>query len=447
MNATFLKSAIFAGAMVSITSGTVHASAFVLNTQSAKALGSATAGAQASKATPGNAYFNPASIVGVKNIESSFSIIGVIADTSYKDASGRLFGAVPVTGDTAGENVVDDAVFPSGAASVKLNDYLYAGLTAYAPVGFSTSYSDTSIIRYHGTLSKVVSGSISPILGIDLGGGWSIAGGPRLQYLDIEIDGAIDAAGIESALLMTATPPGAQDVFFDLGGDDWALGYAVGLQGDLTDRIHFGFSFTSKVDHRARGQAQFDLDGSAAGQNLFATVGLFQDTGFSMDLSTPAIIQAGVVADVTPEIRLLASVVQTRWDSLGELAAEFDNPAQPTEVTTQNWSNAWSGAVGAEFDLSQNDTIRFGVMLEEDPVNANFSTARIPGASRVYLAAGYSRDLSDKASLHLSASYINNNDQQINHNPALPENLFRGSLQADGHFNILAVSVGLDWRF
>lgn len=448
MNSTRFTTSLISGVVLSAASGSAAmASGFVLNTQSAEALGAATAGAQATQATPGNAYFNPAAIVGVTGMESSFSVIGVIADTSYENAEGALFGAVPVQGETSGENVIDDAVFPTGAISLRLSDRIFVGLSAYAPVGFNTSYDDTSVVRYHGTFTQAVSGSLSPLIGVSLGDNWSIAAGPRIQYIDIDIEGAIDAAGLQSVLLMTPSVPGTDDVFFDLSGDDWGLGYSVGVQGDLTDRIHVGVSFISEVDHTVEGGGTFDLDGSAAGQALAENFGFFQDTGFSMELTTPAIIQAGLVADITPDARLMASAVQTRWESLGELVAEFDNPQQPADQTTENWRNTWSGAVGAEFDLSQSDTIRFGVMYEEDPANPEFPTARIPGASRVYLAAGYSRKLSERAELHLAASYINNNDRQINHSAALPENALRGSLRADGHFGIVALGMGLDWRF
>ncbi|MEO1136563.1 MAG: outer membrane protein transport protein, partial [Pseudomonadota bacterium] len=343
------------------------ASGFALNTQSAEALGAATAGAQATPGTPGNAYFNPASIVGVEGLETSLSTILVLNDTSYENASGALFGTVPVAGDSAGEDVIGDGVFPTGAVATKLSDRIFAGLALYAPFGFNTSYDDTSVARYHGTFSQVVSGSISPILGIDLGGGWSVAAGPRFQYLDIDIEGAIDAAGIESALLMTMSVPGTDDAFVDISANDWGVGYALGVHGALGDRVTIGASFSSKVEHNLEGSAEFDISTSAAGQAVAQAAGLFQDTGVTGDLTTPATLQFGVKVDISDKMRVLASAMQTRWKSFDQLVTAFDNPAQPPEITTQNWNNTWAGAIGVEREFGPAQTVRLGVMYEEDP--------------------------------------------------------------------------------
>ncbi len=422
------------------------ASGFALNTQSAEALGAATAGAQAASATPGNAYFNPASIVGVEGFETSFSIVAAFNDTSYSNASGALLGTVPVAGDSAGETVIGDGVFPTGATAIRLSENLFAGIAVYAPFGFNTSYDDTSVARYHGTFSQVVSGSISPILGIEFAPGWSIAGGPRLQYIDIDLEGAIDAAGIEAALLMTAAVPGTDDAFIDVSANDWGLGYTVGFQGALGDRITIGASFSSKIEHTLDGAATFDISGSASGQTL-AGLGLFQDSDLSTQFTTPGNLQAGVQIEMTPQTRLLASAVQTRWKSFDQLTLTFANPAQPPETTTQNWRNTWSLAGGLEHDFGPAQTLRFGVMYEEDPANPAFSSPRVPGASRVWLAGGYSRALSDRAELHLAASYVIADTTPLSQSAALPENLFRGAFTGDVDISSIVAAAGIDWKF
>ncbi|MEX6633720.1 OmpP1/FadL family transporter [Hyphococcus lacteus] len=435
------------GAALLLTSTSAMASAFALNTQSAEALGAATAGASATQATPGNAYFNPAAIVGVDGAESSFSVIGVFNDTSYENAEGLLFGTVPVAGDTSGEAVIGDGVFPTGAFSTKLSDRVFAGVAIYAPFGFNTSYDDTSVMRYHGTFSQVVSGSISPILGIQIAEGWSLAGGPRLQYLNMDIEGATDAAGAAAALLMDGSVPGTDDSFFDISADDWGFGYSFGLQGTLFNGIQFGVSFTSKIEHDLNGDVDFDISQSTAAQNLALAAGLFQDGPISIGLTTPANIQIGAVVPVSNRARVLASAVQTRWSSFDQLMTDFESPLQPDEIITQNWKNSWSGALGLESDLTGRDTVRFGAMYEDDPANPAFSSPRVPGAKRVWLAAGYSRDLSERAKLNLALSYVLSDELPIDQSGAYPENLFRGSTQADVNINALLIGVGIDWRF
>lgn len=435
------------GVAMLLTSTSALASAFALNTQSAEALGAATAGASATQATPGNAYFNPAAIVGVEGAESSFSVIGVFNDTSYENAESLLFGTVPVAGDTSGEAAIGDGVFPTGAFATKLSDRVFAGVAVYAPFGFNTSYDDTSVMRYHGTFSQVVSGSISPILGFQIAEGWSLAGGPRLQYLSMDIEGATDAAGAASALLMDGSIPGTDDSFFDISADDWGFGYSFGLQGTLFNSIQFGVSFTSKIEHDLNGDVDFDISQSTAAQNLALAAGLFQDGPITIGLTTPANIQIGAVVPVSNRTRLLASAVQTRWSSFDQLMTDFESPLQPDEIITQNWKNSWSGALGIESDLTVRDTVRLGAMYEDDPANPEFSSPRVPGAKRVWLAAGYSRDLSERAKLNLALSYVLSDELPIDQSGAYPENLLRGSTQADININALLIGVGIDWRF
>lgn len=423
------------------------ASGFALNTQSAEALGAATAGAQATPGTPGNAWFNPASIVGVDGLETSLSIVGVWNDTSYENAEAALFGVAPVAGETSGEAVIGDGIFPTGAVAMKLSEHLFAGVAVYAPYGFNSEYADASVARYHGTFSEVVSGSVSPLLGVDFGNGWSIAAGPRFQYMDSTIKGANDAAGIEAALLMTSSAPGSDDVFYKISGDDWGVGFAAGLHGRIGDYVTVGASYSSKIDHRLAGSVDFRTEDSAAAQTLASVAGLFLDTDTVSTLSTPATVQFGAQIEATKTTRLMVSAAQTRWETFEELTTSFDNPAQPDEIITQNWRNTWGVAVGMEHDVAPAHTVRLGAMYEEDPVNPDYASPRLPGASRVWLAAGYSYEMSDRARLHLAASYVVSDAGAVSESGAYPENLFRGSYEGDWNISSVVAAVGIDWKF
>lgn len=422
------------------------AGGFSLNSQDAKNLGAALAGAQAAKASPGAAFYNPAAIVGVDGPESSFSVIAGIVDTSYDSASGVLLGFAPIQGRDAGQNIVPDAItFHSGFAA-PLTDDIYIGAAFNIPFGFSSTYANDSIARYHGVDSKVVAFSFTPIIGVALNENWSIAGGPRIEYFSVDIESAVDAAGVATALELSGFTPGTDDIFSRLEDEDFGFGYVVGVQGDLAENVRVGASFASKIEHRFDGDATFDIGGSMAGQAL-AALGLFQDTGFTSQLTAPATMQLGAAVDVSPRLTLLASTTLARWSKFEQIRADFDNPGQPPEIVTQDWRDAWSWSAGAEFDLSPANTARFGIMYEESPVNPEFATSRIPDADRIWVAAGFSSRLSEKATLHVGGAYIFFDDRMIDQSGALPENLFRGSLEANLKISTVLLSAGLDWRF
>jgi len=432
--------------LFSLASAPALASGFALNAQNAEALGSAMAGAQAEQAKPSMAYYNPASIVGVDHLAGSVTVFGVFADSNYDNASGTLLGAFPVSGAASGEEAIGDGVFPDAAIAARLSDRLYFGVSFNAPFGFESTYDPSSVIRYHGTRSKVVSLSATPILGVALSDQWSVAGGVRVQYMDVKLDGVIDAAGVAAASMIPGFVPGTDDVSFALQTDDIAIGYVAGIQGEITPLLRVGFSYTSKIEHEFDGEASFNVGTSVAGQTLSA-LGLFQDTGLTSSLTAPAQYQFGLSFDAMPGVTLLASTTLTRWSSFDQVVIAFDNPAQPPEVITQNWNDSWSGSAGAAFDVTPVTTARIGVMYEETSLNDTFASTRIPDADRVWLTAGVSQDLGPGATAHLSAGYILIGDRAINQSPALPENLFRGGLTTDISVDAVIVGAGLDFSF
>ena len=433
-------------ALFLFASSPAMAAAFALNTQSAEALGAGTAGAQAAHATPGNIYFNPAAIVGVDGVEGSLSVIGVLNNSNYNSFEGALFGTVPVSGAQSGETPLDDGVFPTGAIAAKLSERFYVGLALYAPYGFGSAYARDSAVRYHGTDSDLVSASITPVIGFAINENWSIAAGPRFQYADVGLEGAVDAGGVAFLQSVPGAVPGTDDVFFDLQGDSFDVGYIVGLQGEVTEGVRVGASFTSKIEHGLSGPADFDVSESAAGQALQA-VGLFLDTDFTADFATPAVAQFGAQIDLTPRITLLASANLTLWNSFEEVAAVFANPVQPADVLSQNWNDAWSGSLGAEIELSPTARFRFGAMYEDAPVEEAFTSPRIPDGDRIWGSVGFSKVLSERMELHLAASYLVADDIPVSQPAARPENALRGSLDGVIENEAFVFGLGIDYRF
>ncbi len=431
---------------VAVCSSPAFAAGFSLQSQDSENLGAALAGAQARFASPGAAYYNPASIVGVDGLESSFTLTAGLISSSYDSASGTLLGSVPIQGDSSGDNIVPDAITIHSGFSAPIGDNLFVGAAINIPFGFGSRYDEDSIPRYHGVDSKVVAISLTPIIGVELDDNWSIAAGPRIQYFDVSIESAVDAAGIATALDIDGFTPGTDDAFSKLDDGDIGFGFVFGLQGELSEHVRLGASFTSKIKHEFDGDATFDVTGSMAGQAL-NSIGLLQDTGFVGELTTPSAVQVGVAADVSPDLTLLASATVMRWSTFEEIRADFDNPAQPPEVVTQNWRDAWTWSVGAEYHVSSESTARVGVMFEKTPVDPTFASTRIPDGDRVWLTAGFSTELGEKATLHLGGAYLMFDDSSIDQPGTLPENVFRGSLEADLEISTVLLSAGLDWRF
>ena len=429
-----------------LSAAPAHAAGFDIRAQNAESMGAAMAGAQAAHATPGNAFYNPAAINGVGGFETSSTISGSVGFSDYEAASATLLGFVPVQGEATGDGVLKGAVFPVGAAAFPINDRITIGATVNVPFGLSSNYSEQSILRYHGTESKSKTVALTTILGGQINEDWSVAGGLRVQYFDFSASGAIDAAGIATALTIPGFTPGADDAFVALNTDDFGFGYVFGFEGAVTDRLRVGASYTSKIEHDFDGDATFDLRSSTAAQALTG-LGLLQDTGFTSTLTTPATTQAGIAFDATPALTLLSSVTYTEWTSFEEIAAFFDNPAQPPDIVTQDFKDVWSYAAGSEYQVTPAFTLRAGFMIEDSPVNDAFASPRIPDGDRLWLAAGFSSQVSERADLHFGVNYVLNETREIDQSGAAPENLLRGSAAAEIDSSLLVLGLGVDFRF
>ncbi len=422
------------------------ASGFRIEGQDARAFGAALAGSPARAGDAGFAVYNPATLAGIGRFDFTGTSTGLIVDSAYKDASGALLGAYPTPGESAGEGPLADAYFPSMGLGVRINDRLVAGMSLNAPFGLKSEYGPDSVLRYHAQTSELKTIAATPMAAYSVTPSLAVAAGVRIQYADLSITAASDAAGIALASSLGAFAPGTDDVYVDFSADDVAVGFVAGVQAHPLPGLTLGASYTSKIEHDFDGDAIFDLAGSAAGSAL-AGLGLFQSGPAAASLSTPALVEFGAVYSITERLDLLASASLSRWSSFDSIAISFDNPAQPDDVLTQNWSDSWAFSVGAEYRATEKTTVRAGVMHDDSPVNDAFASPRIADADRLWLSAGFSRDLSERWSADVGGSVLFFDDRAYNLPGTLPETLFRGSAEAEGSATAFILSARLRRSF
>ncbi|MFQ5562895.1 MAG: OmpP1/FadL family transporter [Parvularculaceae bacterium] len=436
-----LSSVVFVNSFAPAAAG-----GFALEQQDANAIGAAYAGAQARFGDAGFAYHNPAAIFGTGSFQASFSIAALIPDTRYDNASAALLDAFPVAGRTQDDGALENAAVPNFSAAFRLTDRVSAGLTINAPFGLNSKYAADSVIRYHAleTDAKVV--SIAPMAAIEPYHGLVIGAAVRIQVLDLEASTAIDAAGMALASGLPGFMPGTSDVFVALDGDDVDMGFAVGAQAQLHDRLRIGASYASKITHDLSGGANFDLSASAAGQLINAMTGMFETTTFTSEFVTPASASIGAIFEASDALDLMASAVFTRWSDFEGLTTTFANPAQPPDVFTQDWKDVWAFSAGGEYKLTRSARVRAGFMFEDSPVNDAFASPRIPDADRYWINAGVSYDINDRLAVDGGLGIAILEKRRINLSSAAPENMSRGDLTATFDTTGFVAALRLQYR-
>lgn len=420
-----------------------QAAGYALEQQNAAAIGSAYAGAQAKSGDVGNVYYNPAALAGIGRLQISANASAIIIDSSYSNAAGTLLGLAPTPGLGADSGALNDTVLPSLFVGVRVNDALALGFGLNAPFGLNSIYSTGSVARYHAIETDLKAISFNAAAALQLSPRLSVGGALRMQRLDFSVGNAIDAAGILTANAIGGFVPGTDDVLVALDAEDIAIGYQFGAISRPIERLRIGVNYTSKIEHEFSGDANFEIATSLAGQLLNGSFGLFQDTSFTSALSTPASVSVGGAYDISDTLTLKGSAVYTLWHSFEEIVATFDNPAQPAETLTQDWKDSWALSVGGDYAVSEHTTIRAGFMYDASPVSDTLASPRIPDADRYWINAGLSQIISDRMSLDLGAGYVFVDQRSILQSPALPENLFRGSLATSYDTNAFVLSLRL----
>ncbi|MGE0182925.1 MAG: OmpP1/FadL family transporter [Parvularculaceae bacterium] len=426
---------------------TASAGGYGLEQHSARALGAAFAGAQARAGDPGLAIYNPAAIAGVKGLDLSVNATGVWSRSSYENAAGVLLGAVPIAGRSDDRNIGANAVIPALAIASPLTDRITFGLTVHSPFGLKTSYAPDSAVRYQAQLSEAKTIAAMPTLAIDLTDNFTIAGGLRVQYIDLSVTATIDAGGAAAASMVPGFIPGSSDLPAEFDGDDVEIGFAAGFQASLTPQLTVGGSYFSKIDHDIEGDASFDLAASTAGQALNALAGLFAPSTFASDFNTPASAGLGVEYAANERLTLLASATWLNWSTFEDVSLVFSNPAQPPEILNQDWNDGWTLSLGGELDAGASTVLRAGFMYDATPVNDAFASPRIPDADRYWVTAGVTQLLGEHLSADLGLAVAFFDDRQISLPGVAPEDLLRGSLDATLETTAFAVSGRLRYSF
>ena len=253
-------------------------------------------------------------------------------------------------------------------------------------------------------------------------------------------------ATLSAAFLVPGFTPGSSDLDARFEGSDWGVGFSVGVNAQPCERLTLGAFFHSKVAHDLDGAAEFDLASSPAAQILNGAAGLFDADRFATALSTPASAGLGVRLAASERWTILASIKVTRWSEFEGVTLSFNDGATPAETVTQDWKDAWSASVGAEYAIGARTDVRAGVMVDQSPVNADFATPRIPDGDRHWFAAGVTQEFSEHLSADLGLAYAFFSDRRIRNGGALPEDALRGALSADFSTEAYAVSVRLRYK-
>ncbi|MDK2777695.1 MAG: outer membrane protein transport protein [Pseudomonadota bacterium] len=439
-------------AAASLFSAGVQASGYKVNEQGAKHAGRAFAGSAAVADDASVVFFNPAGMSRLESSQASFGFTylslkgeldGVRTDgaglTSDTEASATVpYGEAGTYND--GGNYMQDKVIPFGYLVHKLDDKAAVGFGIFAPFGTETDYKQGSIASGFADHTKLLTIDFQPSMSYKLSDTFSFGVGIDMVYayglLSKELD-LVPLAAAYSAYANGQTTINPEDYRgyeneFEVSGDDTGYGWNFGFMWDITPATTLGFAYRSELDFELEGKAEFKTsEGVVAYSEDYGMVvpvdgatGSVAKQDARVPLTTPRSATFSLAHQYDDKLRLTAGATWTDWsvfkyfDVIATDEGIIDDIAGLGENyighIVEKWSDTWSLAVGADYVLNPEWTLRAGYAFDQSPVDDKHRTARVPDGDRNWLSVGASYNVSQQWTLDAALSYLIMDSVKVN---------------------------------
>lgn len=443
--------------LTTLLTSNINAAGFSNSNNSASGIGSAFAGASAIAEDASTTFFNPA---GLSKLEGSqFVIAGHYVSpsasfTNNGSARNPALGAGALSGGN--DDPTDPAFIPSLYYANKLNDKWTFGLGITVPFGNATEYSDTWVGRYHATKTEIITLNINPSVSFKVNNKLSVGFGVNVQHADATLANQIDSAAVclkltnnnvatcSSAPINLATlGNAATDSSVSLSGDDWSLGWNIGLLYDISGATRFGVAYRSNVKHSVSGTADFTrTDGL---DTLLGASTAFADSGMTTEVTLPETLSLSVQQMLSPKWTMLGDVTWTKWSRFDKIVVNYDS-AHPTSTLQQNWEDSLRYSLGVNYQADAKWIYRAGLAFDESAISsAEKRSARTPDTNRTWLSLGFGYKMSATSSIDVGYTHIFFDDAPINNSDAT--NTFGHTLTGSYDISADIFSAQFNWKF
>jgi long-chain fatty acid transport protein len=369
-------------------SGTAQAAGFLVQEQSARAVGRAFSG-EAADTGPASLWWNPASIMGMESRGEIYvgahaiDVNAKVRDTGSTIRRPTLPVALPVGGSAEQKNPIDFGFVPNLNAAYKVHDRVALGIAVNAPFNFTTRYDINSFTRYQALKSMLMNIDVQPTVAVKITDNLDVGAGFDFSYANAKLSNALPNLS-----------PLLADGYQRLSGDGWDYGWNAGLRLH-SERGALAVSYRSQIKHRLDGRVEVaGLLGPAAAANV--------DAPGQANFTTPWILTLGGRVNVTPRLTLNGQVQRIGLSQFDAIRVSYGGRFS---VTPQNYKNTTTWAVGADYKVNDKLTWRAGLQRDPTPTEILDRTARVPDSNRWLYATGGSYD-TGRGIIDLSVAYI-----------------------------------------
>jgi long-chain fatty acid transport protein len=378
-------------------SGTASAAGFALIEQNASGMGNAYAGAAAVAEDASTIFFNPAGLTKLqgKNIAVAGHLIDLGIKFSNNGNSTAPTSPAPIAsiGNNGGD-AGDKIPVPNVFFSMPIGEQLTFGIGVSAPFGLVTDYDAGWVGRFQGIKTSVETLNLNPTIAYKVSDALSVGFGINFQQFDAEFTNAV-VLGVNTEGLAK------------LKADDDGIGWNAGVLFDVSPTTRIGASYRSTIDYTLKG----DLTITAPNGANVVVPGL---TGaVTADVTLPDMISVSLMQGINDKISLLADITSTRWSEIENVRIVNSASGGPADTLVLNFSDTMRYSVGLNYKYSDQLTFRFGLALDESPVDDSNRTVRLPDNDRTWIAIGGSYKVSDSGKLDFGVANLSTGNTPI----------------------------------
>ena len=362
------------------------AGGFAIGTQSGSGTGNAFAGGAAGADDASVAWFNPAAMTLIPGKQVAGALHVLKPSFKYEDrGSSGAFAAQPSgTGGDGG----DWAYVPNAFFTMAINPKLSFGLAINVPFGLKTEYETPWRGQLTAIESEVKSVNINPSVAFKVSDTVSIGVGLSVQQLEATLTSCANVACTNVAKIKA---------------DDIGYGGNVGILIQASPSTRIGAHYRSSIKYELQGPATFS--GAPAG-----------NSDIRADLEVPPSASLSMFETVG-NWELMGDLTWTGWSSVQQLEIIRTSGAlsgQTLSTLRFQWDDTLRYAVGANYKMSPQTKLRFGLAFDETPTKDETRTPRLPDQDRTWVALGVQYKPSKTGILDVGYAHEFIDDAKIN---------------------------------
>lgn len=351
--------------------GNAYAAGYQLNEFSVTNLGRSFAGIGVAGDDYSALGYNPAGMTLMKRS-------GMQAGLTMTEVASKIRGV----GNTAGKKTDMDFMIPlpSMFGQYNVNDKLFLGAGVYVPFGLATRYRHDSFVADGATGVRrseleVVDGNISAAYKVD-------------NHLSLGVSGIL--RHIKGKLTSNVNKYGYSNLAYsDFKVSGWSTTMNLGAMYEFDEDTRVGLSYRFKSTQRTTGHHTVTVNPQFA---EMASLLHMQDVNRYDSVSDPELPASWILSGYHKfgeKWGTTATVKYTQWHRFYVFPA-YSSGTGNLDVQYR-WKDAWNFALGQDYYLNENWTLRAGIAWDQSPVpNSAYRTNRIPDTDRLWTSFGVS---------------------------------------------------------